>query len=613
LANHDERSANTQKVKIKRRALYHWLPANLRAVVARRRLTFEFSAAALVLAGACTQSRVLGLPLPTILLGIGLAILISLRDWPWPALAFPWWQSVFLALLCVGLLGMSRTQFPSAVKELVQAGEIFVASWYLMRLVTSKTRRRLIDILAGVCLLLLLLGTWNLYRVPPLALSDTRYAVFVVVTFPFVLAAIRRLETPLQTAVILTSGVLVGYTFRHGGLIVAWIIAVAVYIVLNDRRLWRWAVPSMAAAVLLSLAPHGPAASPWDMLNPRYDEDSLKRLYIEYQASPLAPVHYPFGGGLGCYKNTINELKLYRRNEPDPEDMTIPRDANNQYLLTMVESGIPAAAALVMLLIAAVWAAAQYRPHPRSTDRAEADALIAALVALAVAGLFSVILSRGIGILAGCLFGWASSRELLRPARRWPLRLAVPAAAMTIALTVMLLVNVSADPVTGQSRANRWVRSGIARLFTSPGERLRIVTIEDNDTGGRQIKVEAEDCSALDGAFLRVEANDASGNRVLDIPEDSGKGRGTAVYDVDIPESGRYALSARVYWLDGCSNSIGFTVDNDNLMITSDLFCQWHDVTARRTVDLKTGRTRVIIRNLEDGVCVDYWVLRRKE
>ncbi len=100
---------------------------------------------------------------------------------------------------------------------------------------------------------------------------------------------------------------------------------------------------------------------------------------------------------------------------------------------------------------------------------------------------------------------------------------------------------------------------------------------------------------------------------VITQMEAAGKGRGTAVYDIDVPEAGHYMLSARVHWLDGCSNSIGFTVDNDHLMLTSDLFTQWHEVAARRTVRLEAGRTRVIIRNVEDGVRVDYWVLRRKE
>jgi hypothetical protein len=46
-------------------------------------------------------------------------------------------------------------------------------------------------------------------------------------------------------------------------------------------------------------------------------------------------------------------------------------------------------------------------------------------------------------------------------------------------------------------------------------------------------------------------------------------------------------------------------------VFASELFGQWHVLDAKRPMALDKGPLKVEVRNLEDGIRVDYWGLRR--
>jgi len=178
---------------------------------------------------------------------------------------------------------------------------------------------------------------------------------------------------------------------------------------------------------------------------------------------------------------------------------------------------------------------------------------------------------------------------------------------------IMLWCNVNVDPVSRLSKVNRGTRNVVESVFLCRPRQPRIVVLNENGgTPAREtVRVEAEECSSLQPNFRKSKANHASGQYVLEIPEGSGKGLGQVKYVVDVPETGWYIITARVFWTDGCSNSLGFVVNGQNFLLASDVFNQWHELSSQRAVELSKGTHEVVVRNTEDGVRLDWWSLRK--
>ena len=110
--------------------------------------------------------------------------------------------------------------------------------------------------------------------------------------------------------------------------------------------------------------------------------------------------------------------------------------------------------------------------------------------------------------------------------------------------------------------------------------------------------------------FKIVPANDASGDLAVESPNDSGKGVGHAVYEVDIPQHGAYRLMARVWWEDGCSNSLGIQVSGQPQVVLADeIFNRWHNIEAAQPVKLKAGKCKITLVPVEDGIKIDHFSL----
>jgi len=105
----------------------------------------------------------------------------------------------------------------------------------------------------------------------------------------------------------------------------------------------------------------------------------------------------------------------------------------------------------------------------------------------------------------------------------------------------------------------------------------------------------------------------ASNERYLEIPEGVGKPPATggdAEFAFDIPDAGTYYLWCRVWWLDGCGNSLGMNIDNAPAFTFGQdaTYKTWHWVKAPlklKQLDLNAGRHHLKISNREDGVALD--------
>ncbi len=602
-----------------------------------RKTLVEAGILLLILIIACTQWAIGGsvdktgeqtgmsIPLATIVLSVGLlAVLYVRRELRLAKFRCP--QILLLCALSIGLLGLSRSELKGGLKELIQIGEIFVISWYLFATASAEVRAKVLTGAGYVGTGLLLFGVAGLHKV--LGLEEARFAGLIAISTPAVIYAWRK-HMLRSSIVILLAGIILGLWLKNGGLLLVWMIVLVLAAGLLARKLLPVAAAAVLIAVGLSLVSPGTPA--WDSLNPHFDQTHRKRLFVEYSASLKAPRQYPVGGGLGEYKRTVNVLKLLLNDDASGEENKIPGDSNCQYLLTMVEAGLPAALALLLLLGASVfYALKSARGNDDQNAKLLAQAVAVALIGAVMAGMFTTILGRGIGIWFGAFIGLAAAAAF--PAGKTSLvsfvvRLAIPAVFGLACLAGVATINTTVDETENVSLVNNKLRAAIfgIKAETPPEPKpddgtettdtgLTIINLGDDDDDDQStdgtIRAEGESYVSADGKIQIVKANDTSGNQTLEIPDKSGKGVGEAIYELEIKKAGTYLLVSRVWWEDGCSNSLGFAIDGVQHKISSARYKVWHDLTSKKSVELQPGKLTITLQNIEDGIRLDYFELR---
>lgn len=528
-------------------------------------------------------------------------------------------QILFLSLTALALLGLSPEGLGGGLRQFLQYALIVGLAWAVAHQgEDGELGPQLPALFAGAALLLMLGASTELLFRPPFDLSRAKYGALLIAATPFLLLFLNRLDKRALAA-LPAAGIIVGLTFANAGLLVIW----ALVLLLGTRALALRSAPfSLAAAgcaLVFSIVPM-PGPSAWDAVRPHYDETHLRRIYIEDRAALLAPRFHPLGAGPGQYKDTINRLKLRLQVRPSPDEFTIPKDSNNQYLLSLVELGPAGSLALIGLILAAL--TAQVPPLRDEQLRQQRSATRLALLGLALSGLFCVLLSRGTSIWLGILLGLCTRNSLRTshfPDFRALLPWATPVAVAVIAILATRRYNAPVDPE--QPAASSVNQRVAAALFRTSGYedrfRLRVVDYNpftDTETTPDSIRREAENFDSINAPWTAVTANNTSGNRALRIPEGAGKGDGNADYSIKLSpeESGDYRFEARVRWLDACGNSLGFSVADQNGSITSSRFGQWHHLQCPLTVTLPAGEHTLRLHNLEDGILIDSWRLLKQ-
>ncbi len=525
------------------------------------------------------------------LLALGVLLTADPED-RFPFLSWP--QVALLCLLPVGLMGLAKAEWLSAARELVQLAFIAIMAPYVYRACLRRLSWPAVAVAMTIAFPVLLC----LMALPFSGLSLRKGGMMLVMAFPFLLATLRRLPPRWAMGGAAAAGSLAGVALPHGGLVLAVLATLGVTAWLA-RDLGRLAARAAVGLLVASLVL--PFAAPWRALSPHRDAEHLRRGVIEWLATCHAPARYPLGAGLGSYQPAINRLRAELPQRPHPEDNRVPKDGNSQYAVALVESGP------LGLLGWGLFLALSLRLALRSRDERGAVAS-GALAGILVGGSCSLLFAQGIGIWVGGMVGLAALPGETTPRRTMGRWLGCGVAVLALALLAF---------AGNEAKREPGAPSHLNRVLTGTGATaspLRVVVVPDplaTATEQAGLRVEAETATEVQAPFAIVSLGDASGGQGLVIPDRRGKGQGSARFVVQIPKAGTYALYARVYWDDGCSNSLGFRIAGQpDLVLASETYERWHTLEAGHPLTLPQGELRVELMNLEDGIRLDYWGLR---
>jgi len=120
------------------------------------------------------------------------------------------------------------------------------------------------------------------------------------------------------------------------------------------------------------------------------------------------------------------------------------------------------------------------------------------------------------------------------------------------------------------------------------------------------------DTSDKENAPKKIIAGAAEG-KYLEIPQGVGKPpevKGDATLSFAVAKKGTYYLWARVWWLDGCGNSFGVSIDDGKEFTLGQdaTYKKWHWVKVKARLsqlNLEAGEHTIKISNREDGIAVD--------
>ena len=130
---------------------------------------------------------------------------------------------------------------------------------------------------------------------------------------------------------------------------------------------------------------------------------------------------------------------------------------------------------------------------------------------------------------------------------------------------------------------------------------------------------EAEAAADLEEPLVKTvsDADQVSGGAFLEIKQGAGdppNANGAGKITFEVPESKRYYLWCRVWWLDACGNSIGINIDDAKAFTFGQdrTFKSWHWVQAPTKLpqfELEAGEHTLHLSHREDGVRIDQILL----
>ena len=159
-----------------------------------------------------------------------------------------------------------------------------------------------------------------------------------------------------------------------------------------------------------------------------------------------------------------------------------------------------------------------------------------------------------------------------------------------------------------------------ARLLPPADDAIVLVLEAEDGVAEPAMVVEQHAAATWPGAGRQ----EASGGRCVAVPRDANAAdeenpRGTLVLPFQVPADDTYYIHFRVWWRDGCGNSLALSVDGaPPLLLTDSTYERWHWLTLRpdeigadtpRPFTLTKGEHTLTVLNREDDVKLDQVVV----
>jgi hypothetical protein len=505
----------------------------------------------------------------------------------WRGAGFP----ALLAVLLVALSGRRAVADARALAEVAQFASYVLLLPLLLQVASVNVNTVLLGICAGELAILCGLwlsavgaGDWSVATLPENRLI---HGVTLAAVIPLALFLLQRVQMPRQRTGLGVLGAVAA------SVTVSSLPAAGLCVLSLASAARRWCQPRLSGraittagllALMLTALVLSPDAARRSIAR-RDGQGRLRRWVQEDIAACRAILAAPFAGhGLGRYQETVSAGQ-YRRDLPRPSETKVELGMEPGVLVLAVESGLPAALAVLALFAAA----GLPRRRQPDADGEPGTAVARHSVLILGAGLFlTLVNARSGGLLCGVLLGLARGQDGPPAAGRGG-RALTQAAVVLLALLAMLLCrHLPARPTDALSAP--------LRPAVPPPDAVTVVLSADTAT-------------AVAPGVERVAEPGTASQQVLSVPDlslESTVPERLASWPFSTPRQARVAVWFRVWWQDGCGNSLAAGIDGAlPLLVGNDgTYNAWHWVHGF-DADLAAGAHVLALAPREDGIRLD--------
>ncbi len=559
---------------------------------------------------------------------LGCAVLPGIRRWISLRLPGGPLPGLFL-VLWIALSGMHAPSFGRGVLETAQTGFYFLAVPILVCLLPGR-RGLLVGLVWAGIAALVVLGVTEITGTPAAAarVLDNRFFRDLALAAWIRLAAARVFSEPRGSgdrwrrafpALVFAGGLAItsaaGLILYLGNTL--WI---TVRTVPNRRFSLKIVVAAGIAAflgpgllhhreILASIAPLDPGGPP-------------RRWLQECIAGTRAVRNRPWlGHGPGRFQEIVSS-GIYRGDLPRPRETKVESGMECGYLVLAVESGIPAAGFLFLVLTGTALSTGRHLEKTpggatrEPTGHPPSEVFVGpALLTLALGAFFTPVSTRAGGLLCGMLLGLARPAVRGRTAR-------VPGETGPAGAGLSAGEGARDSPVRLSRLLLRtaWGQAGLCLLACGVALAMRHGAKGSLPRAGNApapgaltLVIEAESLQNAAACVRRFSDPGLAAGRGIEIPDRILKGKGPAElgqWRFILPCPAALTLWFRVRWDDGCGNSLAAGLDGDpaRLVGNDGVYRSWHWVRAFR-MKLGAGPHVLHLKPREDGIAVDQVLL----
>jgi len=516
---------------------------------------------------------------------------------------FSWIYVLLLVGLFVSAFGVGSGGWQRSGWLFFQCFVIFMAVMYLFYVNVNISKDSFADLFFYLFLVLLFALLCLHFGLRIFTLSDLELYSLIIFATPWFIIGLRGRGVYF----VLLVAVVVGWQFRHGGMMIIWVVVVVYLGRKMAKGLGKLGLLAGVLALLVSQLPWVHQKNPLSVVN-IVEEINSSSLHSDLKVLST-PVYFPFGAGLGHYDRGVRYLGLDRGDGGESGKGGV---CNNQYLLLLVEGGVIVSFAFLVLL----WNGFSRR---LSRDNSEYGSIVAeksALLGGVLCALFCPVIFSSVGIWLGALLGMIAGQRGFVGFKKVLVKLIV--LLVMLLLTIEMVVTISMrfnGKVEGKEKGVSKANSLLSKMVINYFEQRAVVPVYKFPKREKYEKirllVEAENFSNYIGVVHPLFVPSASNFWVLAVPEGSAMVEEIS-YELEVKATDRYVLEIRLFWTGKGMNDLEIEVNNQPFVVKCKVANSWHIIKINRSFRLDKGTCTVRILNMHSDIKVDYWCLQQK-